>query len=122
MEGVQRSNLAHIDGHGSLDQAWRPPQLLPELTSPFLSVALQGNKVLVAGPFRGLLVESRRMVRSRWTDGESHQAGRRGTRRRQVDLVCPRRDRPVAISAYLGRSPARINRATVNRDRRWWRR
>ena len=52
VDGVQRSNLAHIDGHGSLDQAWRPPQLLPELTSPFLSVALQGRKVLVVGPFR----------------------------------------------------------------------
>jgi len=52
VDGVPRSNLAHIDREGALDSAWRPPTLSPALVSPFLSVALQGNKVFVAGPFR----------------------------------------------------------------------
>ncbi len=52
VDGEPRSNLAHIDQNGSLDTEWRAPKLRPALVSPFLSVALQGDKVLVAGPFR----------------------------------------------------------------------
>jgi hypothetical protein len=52
VDGVPRSNVAHIDQDGALDTAWRAPELEPALMSPFLSVALQGDKVLVAGPFR----------------------------------------------------------------------
>ena len=52
VDGVPRSNLAHIDQDGSLDPAWRAPTLKPTLMSPFLSVALQGDKVLVAGHFK----------------------------------------------------------------------
>jgi trimeric autotransporter adhesin len=52
VDGVPRSNLAHINRDGALDTAWRPPTLSPALMSPFLSVAVQGHKVLVAGPFR----------------------------------------------------------------------
>ena len=51
VDGVPRSNLAHIDQDGSLDTAWRAPTPKPTLMSPFLSVALQGDKVLVAGHF-----------------------------------------------------------------------
>jgi outer membrane protein assembly factor BamB len=52
VDGVPRSNLAHIDQDGSLDTRWRAPKLQPALMSPFLSVARQGDNVLVAGPFR----------------------------------------------------------------------
>jgi beta-propeller uncharacterized protein DUF5122 len=52
VDGVPRSNLAHIDQNGSLDTAWRAPKLEPALMSPFLSVALEGGKVLVAGHFK----------------------------------------------------------------------
>jgi outer membrane protein assembly factor BamB len=52
VDDVPRSYLAHIHRDGSLDTAWQAPKLEPALTSPFLSVALQGDKVLVAGPFK----------------------------------------------------------------------